>query len=198
MEIAEGRTTPTCYMSTIARIYPYAGKTLANNTELLRKANLKEKISLIRNTVMKWLLDEGHKNQFFRIHYSGDFFDEEYARAWSVVIKEWPLVRFWVYTRSLFAVPILAECKNLALYISVDPVNREDALATYEPFKDYKNVALAFMGTPEGVDQKFIACPDISGKVKKDKEAGSCSKCRLCFTYNDKIKLRHIQFPIHR
>jgi hypothetical protein len=203
---ATGTTRRTCYMDKIVRIYPNAGKTLVNNTLLLRDKTEEEMVPILRNTVLKWLLNGGYKQQYFRLHYSGDFFSEEYARAWVKVIKEFPTVRFWVYTRSfdvtkapfINVIPIIAECKNLAVYLSCDQVNYKVAM---NQVIEWNNVGLAFMGNnvPEELSEakKFVQCPEITKKIKNDKDAGACSKCKLCFTYNDKIKLRNIQFKIH-
>jgi hypothetical protein len=194
---------PTCYAAKLRRIYVNYGKTEDRNTDLLLSLDRAGMIIVIRNTVMKWLLNGGHKEQYFRLHMGGDFFNEDYTYAWKHVIKEWPLVKFWTYTRSLFAIPILADCKNLSLYLSCDPVNQEEVLKAYEPYREYSNIAIAWMGNsfPENLvnDRKYLKCPEVSKKLKSTKDEGACSRCRACIDRPLKTgKMRHIQFPIHR
>jgi len=206
IKTGSGTERRTCYMDKVVRIYPNAGKTLVNNTMLLRDKTEEEMVVILRNTVLKWLLNGGYKAQYFRLHYSGDFFSEAYARAWRKVISEFPNTNFWVYTRSfdtsrspyINVIPIIAECKNLAVYLSCDQVNYKVAM---REVLEWNNVGLAFMGNdiPEELSaaKKFVQCPEITKKIKNTKDAGACSKCKLCFTHNAKIKLRNIQFKIH-
>ena len=194
---------PICYAAKLRRIYPNYGKTEDYNTDLLLSASYDEMVILIRNTVMKWLLNGGYRKQYFRLHMGGDFFNETYTQAWKKVIKEWSFVKFWTYTRSMFAVPILADCKNLSLYLSCDPANQEEVMKAYSPYKGYSNVAIAWMGNsfPEDVlnDRNHLVCPEITKKIKSSKVEGACSRCRACIDRPLKTgKMRHIQFPIHR
>lgn len=198
LSIRENRTTITCYVDKLKRIYPNKGKSLVSNTELVIEKSYDDLVKIIRNTILKFLLTGGYKSQYFRIHDSGDFFNEDYAKAWAKIINENPNIQFWVYTRSLLVVPILINCKNLALYLSIDPVNKEDVLKVYNNYKQYNNIGLAMMSDDDFLKSeiKFISCPELIGRVKND-ETGACSKCKLCFKYNDSIKLRNVKFNIH-
>jgi len=213
-EINEGGTCPgatkgkegcldVCYACTTSRIYKNYKKTEDYNTFMLLNADYSLKVEILRNTLLKFLLNGGFMKQYFRLHMGGDFFNEEYARAWAHVMEEWPLVRFWGYTRSLFAIPILAEVKNMSIYISCDPVNIDAVLEAYEPYRNYPNVAIAWMGDnfPEDKinDRKFLTCPAVAKQLKSTKDYGACSRCRACIDRTLKTgELRHIQFPIHR
>ena len=199
----EGGCLGICYACTTSRIYKNYKKVEDYNTDILMRADYDLKVEVIRNTVMKFLLNGGNKKQYFRLHMGGDFFNEEYTRAWAYVMKEWPSVKFWGYTRSLFALPILAEVKNMSVYLSCDPVNKEEVLKAYEPYKDYPNVGIAWMGNnfPEELisDREYLACPAVKGQVKSTKDYGACSRCRACIDRPLKSgMMRHIQFPIHR
>jgi hypothetical protein len=194
---------PTCYAAKLRKIYKNYGVTEDHNTQLLLNASKGEKIEILRNTLMKFLLNGGYKKQFFRLHMGGDFFNEEYTQAWKHVIDEWPNVKFWTYTRSMFAVPILAECKNLSLYLSCDPVNISEVRETYRKFSSYPNIAVAWMGdgfeTSGFEDRPYMACPEVTKKLKSTKNEGACSRCRACVDRSLKDgNMRHIQFPIHR
>jgi hypothetical protein len=194
---------PTCYAAKLRKLYKNYGTTEDHNTQLLMGATYDEKVDILRNTLMKFLLNGGHKKQYFRLHMGGDFFNEEYTRAWKYVIDEWPLVKFWTYTRSMFAVPILAECKNLSLYLSCDPVNISEVRETYKKYSSYPNIAVAWMGNDfeatSFADRPYMPCPEVTKKLKSTKTEGACSRCRACIDRPLKTgELRHIQFPIHR
>jgi len=188
----------TCYMSKVTSLYKQVGTRLNYNTELLQNATSAEQVTILRNTILKWLLNGGYKNQFFRLHYSGDFYDKKYLNSWVKVIKEFPNVKFWVYTRSFWAINKLSQCKNIAVYISADPVNWKKARLYYNKYKDRKNVGMAKMGQFDaGEDIKFVTCPETSGVIKNEEDQGACAKCGLCYKFTDKIKLRNITFNIH-
>jgi hypothetical protein len=85
------------------------------------------------------------------------------------------------------------------LFLSCDPVNFGEVNKIYQKLKGkYTNLGMAFMGNdaPDVELHRWVKCPEITGKVKNTKEAGACSKCRLCID-NFKIRVKNIQFPIH-
>lgn len=181
----------TCYVAGLCKRYINVPKNLQNNTDLVLNKTEQELHPILRNTVLKFLLNGGHKAQYFRLHWSGDFFNEAYAKAWVKVMREFPYVKFWAYTRSFEFIPILLEANNLALYLSIDPINKNEALILYEKYKDKKNLGLAYMGSDAIEGIKFIPCPELSKKVK------NCGACKLCMTHTSNIKLRNIRFKIH-
>lgn len=198
-----GGCAEKCYDRNLRKLYKGYANVEDYNTQLVRDSSASDVYTIIKNSVLYWLLGEGHKDPYFRIHTGGDFYSEEYAECWAKVMDEYPEVNFWAYTRSLFAVPILAKVKNLTLFLSCDPVNKEEVLKTYEGYKDYSNVAIAWMGNdlPENIfsDKAFLVCPEVTGKLKNTKTQGACSRCRACVDRKLKNgKIRHIQFPIHR
>jgi hypothetical protein len=191
-----------CYDKNLRKLYKrYAAVEDANTAKVI-DADFALAYRVIKNTITKWLLANKGNKPFFRIHTGGDFFNLTYVEAWSKVIEETPSVRFWAYTRSLFAVPVLAECKNLTLMLSCDIVNKDEVLVVYDKYKDYPNVAIAWMGDsfPEDVvDRPSLACPEVTGKVKKLDDIGACARCRVCVDRPLKNGLtRHVNFPIHR
>mgnify|MGYP007007274511 CR=1 FL=1 len=126
-----------------------------------------------------------------------------YAEAWAMVIREFPQVRFWVYTRSFRpgynCTDPLMGLTNLTLFLSCDPNNIQDAKAVYDKNKEFfPGLGLAWMGDTdpniEGV--KFVVCPETSGKVKSTADKGACAKCRLCVD-NFKKRVCNIRFLIH-
>lgn len=199
----EGGCVGKCYDVNLRKLYKMYASTEDYNTSLVLDADYDTQRKIIDNSISKWLLNGGHADPYFRIHTGGEFFSEQYTRAWASVIEQRSGVRFWAYTRSLFAVPILAELKNLTLFLSCDPVNKEKVLEVYEKYKDYSNIAVAWMGNeiPDDLpnDRQRLVCPEVSGNMKKQESKGACARCRACVDRPLKSgKIRHIQFPIHR
>jgi hypothetical protein len=198
-----GGCAEKCYDKNLRKLYKAYASVEDHNTALVMHKPVSEMRDVIKNSVMYWLLDEGTSEPYFRIHTGGDFYNIEYTETWAEVMKEHPEINFWAYTRSLFAVPILAEVKNLTLFLSCDPVNKNEVLKVYEGYRDYPNVAIAWMGNeiPENIfsDKAFLVCPEVTGKLKNTKTEGACSRCRACVDRKLKNgKTRHIQFPVHR
>jgi hypothetical protein len=129
----------------------------------------------------------------FRIHWDGDFFTVAYARAWARVVRENPQTLYWVYTRSfrelVNVIPELYGIKNLALYLSVDKGNIDDAL---EIRKSFKRIGMAFCAKDQyqaeqlaeyaGVRKELTTvCPENIGKIALAVNGhGACMECKLC------------------
>ena len=79
-----------------------------------------------------------------RIHVAGDFYDAEYVRQWSAIVKRSPRVRFYGYTRSwriasiATALAELAAFSAMRLWYSVDD---ETGVPPYVP----ASVRLAYL-----------------------------------------------------
>jgi ferredoxin len=192
-----------CYDATLRRIYKGYRAVEDDNYALVKDASYEEQLAVIKNTINKWLLTTGHEDARFRIHTGGEFFNESYTKAWRQAISDTPEVNFWVYTRAIFAVDILAGLHNLTLLLSCDPDNKDDVLDTYDKFKHHANIAVAWMGNslPENFpeDRQVLICPEVSGKTKNTEKQGACARCRACINRPLKSgKTRHIQFPIHK
>ncbi len=196
LEVKLGRKLHTCYMSKVTAIYPQVKASLEANTAMLIGKPQVELEEILDNTVKEFIKKNKGDKLFFRLHYSGDFFSEEYTKAWKQVMLRFPQVQFWAYTRSLWAVQFLRDIPNLTLFISVDPVNQKLAFAIYEKNKDQTNIGLAWMGNTSPPEYKFVKCPETSGVIKNEKDKGACSKCRLCVN-NYKSRVRNISFNIH-
>lgn len=203
LDTRSGKKRKTCYVEKITQIYKNVGAVLLENTKQLEGKTQEEMIVILRETVEAFIKKSPANKLYFRLHWAGDFMNDDYVKAWSSVMKEFPNVRFWAYTRSYtektdFIAPLL-ECTNLSLYLSCDPVNVEEAKKVYEVYKlKHNNLGLAWMGNeaPDPTIFRWVKCPEITGKVVSTDEAGACSKCRLCVdNYVNRIK--NIQFLIH-
>jgi hypothetical protein len=200
----KGGCLNVCYDANLRKLYKNYASVEDNNTALVRAAkSVGELVDILEGTVLNWLAGDKKDKKFFRLHTGGDFYNEDYVEAWAQVIEKFPTVRFWAYTRSLFAIPRLAELKNLTLLLSCDPVNKTAVLEAYEPYRSYKNVTVAWMGNDfpqeELKDRPLLICPEVTKKIKNTKEIGACARCRACVDRPLKSgTFRYIQFPIHR
>lgn len=84
-----------CFAASAEAIYPAVRKARWYNFELLREAkSLDNMAALIISSLPK-------KANIIRIHVSGDFFNEQYFKAWIKVSQERPDILFYAYTKSL-------------------------------------------------------------------------------------------------
>ena len=98
--------TPTCakvcYAGKLEKIYKGVRNVLLSNWEQLKDATRDEMIVLIDEMIVDFKkdCDKRQAEKLFRIHWDGDFFNDDYAYAWKAVIEKHKDVKFWVYTRS--------------------------------------------------------------------------------------------------
>jgi len=189
-------------MEKIVRIYKSAGERLKRNTSQLRKAgkDRKKLEALLTEMVQKFVDENEEKDWYFRLHYSGDFYSKEYAQAWAKVIRKFPKVKFWAYTRSFQFVKYLIREKNLSIYLSTDSENWKVAVPLYKQFRRwYKNIGIAWLGhtmlPPKQL--RFAKCPETFGKLSNHPAQGACSRCRICCEPRGDQPLRNVVFKYH-
>ena len=183
-----------CYAGKLEKVYKGVKDVLLNNWEQLRNADQLQMEALLYQMIDEFDKDCVKRNaeKLFRIHWDGDFFNETYTHAWKNVIKAFPAIQFWVYTRSDFAVPILSDVDNLALYFSTDDDNWE--LAT--KLKQDNGVKLAYLANNfamgkermlQIVTKSAVPCPENAKKLPLISDKGSaCVTCGQCvFARND-------------
>lgn len=112
----------------------------------------------------------------FRIHESGDFYNQFTIDVWRRVAEARPSTAFWFYTRSfhLDFATILA-LKNVTGWASTDSHNRAAAAEFVA-----KHPAIRHAYGPLEENERpanTVICPVTSGRL--DVEA-ACKKCRLC------------------
>jgi hypothetical protein len=199
LDVRTGHKRETCYMAKITQIYKAVGKVLNDNTRLLVGKSYDEMVLVLTNTFQNFVDKNKKEHWFFRLTYSGDVFSDTFAKALVTACNKFPEVKFWLYTRSFQFVPILVRANNLAVYLSIDPVNKQTGLKLYNTLKvEYNNIGLAHLDEPKDIkDIKFVKCPETHGVISNNSDRGACSVCKLCFTYTDKIKLRNITFKLH-
>ena len=196
LNVRDGCKRETCYMAKVTQIYKAVAHTLQVNTDMVRGKSYDEMVTVIRATIKSFTEKNLEAKWYFRLHYSGDFFSEDYAKAWAQVIGEFPRVKFWVYTRSFNVVPYLIDRTNITVYLSIDPVNMDEGSRLYEKYIERANLGLAWLGNEKPAKYRWVTCPETSGILKNTNEQGTCAKCRLCID-RYKSKVKNIQFTIH-
>ena len=183
-----------CYAGKLEKVYKGVKDVLLNNWEQLRNADQLEMEALLYQMIDEFDKDCVKRNaeKLFRIHWDGDFFNETYTYAWRNVIKAFPAIQFWVYTRSDFAVPILSDVDNLSLYFSTDDDNWQLA----SELKKTNGVKLAYLANNFAMGKErmlkisvksAIPCPENAKKLPLISDKGSaCVTCGQCvFARND-------------
>lgn len=194
-----GGVTKTCYMDKLCKAYPNLKKALVYNTTIVKDKTYEELLVLLYATIQKfWLSCESPDEWYFRINYSGDFEKPERAKAWATAVKSFPQITFWVYTRDHWAAKYFKDINNITFYFSIDPQNKNCGYEEYEPYKNEKNMALAYMGEiTEDIGYKFIKCPETYKLKQNTDTAGACASCGLCWRKSRANKARNISFKLH-
>ena len=183
-----------CYAGKLEKVFKGVRAVLLSNWEQLKDASEETMIDLLFAMVLEFREEAEKRNaeKLFRIHWDGDFFSEQYARAWRYVILQFPDIQFWAYTRSAFAVPILIDLPNLGFYFSTDSANRVLGIHLKKKY----GIKLAYLANTfaEGKedfltiqDKSAIPCPENNRKITMISTDGSaCVRCSQCvFARND-------------
>lgn len=200
LDVRDGLKRQTCYVEKITQIYKNVGNVLSKNTAALSGRTQDEIIVVLTEMMEDFVKRTPSDKLFFRLHWAGDFFSEEYASAWACVMHKFDNVQFWCYTRSFkninFIKPFIG-VTNLTLFLSCDPVNYDLAQSVYNELEEQMpNLALAYIGEELPNDRRWVVCPETSKKIKSDKDKGACAKCRLCVN-NYVTRPKNIAFKIH-
>lgn len=188
-----GHRLHTCYVDNIMRVYHNVKGALRYNTKLLMKLTRRGMTEQLAIEFHRFLTandryntnNEGKAYPAYRIHWSGDIFNLDYANALASAMTMFPRIRFWCYTRSLFAVPVLCDVPNLSLYMSADECNICDVIDCYRKYGDKSNrLNIAYMSKENDLINytalrriKVAPCPADAGSMAVD---GACNKCRMC------------------
>jgi hypothetical protein len=177
-----------CYAGKLEKVFPTVKKNLLHNWELLKNADhdtmealLSEMINDFRNDCVK-----RNAKMLFRIHWDGDFFNDEYAFAWKHVILNNPDIQFWVYTRVKSAAVMLKGIDNLSLYYSTDSENKAIGIG----LKTDHGIRLAYLAKnfligqaemKELTNKPAAKCPENNKQIPLISTKGSaCVSCSLC------------------
>lgn len=114
------------------------------------------------------------KPKTFRLHVSGDFITQEYVNMWYNVIRQYPDVKFFTYTKSYTKLSFGHKPDNLALYFSIEP---DSPLPKHIP----KNVKRAFIEGDKRISKDAVKCPATFGSDIK------CDECKKCLIVQNDI-----------
>ncbi|ASR86192.1 hypothetical protein SEA_BOBSWAGET_87 [Mycobacterium phage BobSwaget] len=173
-----------CYAGKLEKVYKGVSAVLLHNWALLSNADLEEMTTLLSEMVAEFVKESDKRSarKIFRIHWDGDFFSGTYVAAWARVIRDFPEVQFWAYTRVSSAAMFLHAQKlsNLALYFSGD---RDNVTAARFLAAQGINVAYVDRTFAEGKEQfpDAVRCPENNGAIALISDKGSaCARCGLC------------------
>ena len=183
-----------CYARRTEKQYKNVDAAMLRNWNALQGKSIAEMAELLSAMIGEFVTESNRRGveKSFRIHWDGDFFSIDYAKAWAKVIKLNPDVQFWAYTRSfvpaLNVVPVLARLPNLALYLSVDNENEQYVnriiakhnvnLAT---LSDTFAEAIGMVQNARGGNKPGAKCPENAKQIPLiTNKTGACITCQLC------------------
>jgi hypothetical protein len=177
-----------CYAGKLEKLFKGVKINLMHNWDLLKDADLQTMYTLISEMIAEFKTDCVKKDapMLFRIHWDGDFFNDDYTQAWRMVIEEQPDIQFWVYTRVKSAALILKDIPNLSLYFSTDSENVKvgvDLKINSGVRLAYlaKNFAIGQADMKEMIGKPGAKCPENNKQIPLISTAGSaCVSCSLC------------------
>lgn len=188
--IPVGRRTPVCYVEPLMQLRTAVRGVLESNTRSVMQADEDQLLQVFAAEFARFRTQELRRSKpclSYRLHWAGDVPDERYARALRRAIEQASDIQFWGYTRSLFAVPLLAGVSNLIWYISADPCNLKEAVRVYRQNTDGVFFSMMSKRTPPKYLGKFVRCPVDAGTMPLE---GACHKCRAC------LRREQIWFPL--
>ena len=177
-----------CYAGKLEKIFPGVKKNLLHNWELLKDADHDTMEALLTEMIDEFIVDCEKRSapKLFRIHWDGDFFNDEYAFAWKHVILNNPEIQFWVYTRVKSAAVMLKGIENLSLYYSTDSENKTIGIG----LKTDHGIRLAYLAKNFAIGQADMKemfnkpgakCPENLKAIPLISQQGSaCVSCSLC------------------
>ena len=177
-----------CYAGKLEKLFKGVKANLLHNWDLLKDADQDTMQALITDMINDFKADCIKKDapMLFRIHWDGDFFNDEYTHAWKNVINNNPDIQFWVYTRVKSAALILKDVSNLSLYFSTDSENVKvgvDLKINSGVRMAYlaKNFAIGQSDIKEMVGRPAAKCPENNKQIPLISTNGSaCVSCSLC------------------
>jgi hypothetical protein len=130
--------------------------------------------------------EKRNAKMLFRIHWDGDFFNDNYSQAWKTIILNNLDIQFWVYTRVKSAALILKDIDNLSLYYSTDSENKDTGVE----LKTDHGIRLAYLAKNFLIGQADMKalmgkpaakCPENNKQIPLISTKGSaCVSCSLC------------------
>ena len=177
-----------CYAGKLEKVFKGVRVNLMHNWDLLKDEDLQGMYTLLSEMIAEFKAEcvKREAPMLFRIHWDGDFFNDDYAQAWRMVIEEQPDIQFWVYTRVKSAALILKDIANLSLYYSTDSENKAIGIG----LKTDHGIRLAYLAKNFAIGQAEMKeltnkpgakCPENLKAIPLISQKGSaCVSCSLC------------------
>ena len=181
--------SPTC----LANCYALRSRFLLPAVKARLQWNLEQaRMDSFPGRMVKEIRRKGHL--VIRVHVSGDFMDEAYARKWLEVMRACPKTKFYWYSRSWVRPEIavvleqMAQLRQCVGYYSVDgsmqmpaviPPGVRIAHLQVEPGEQPRLVDLVFR-IRRLRRQRIplsVACPSEQPKAEGEVTCGSCARC---------------------
>jgi len=159
------RNCPKCYAIKAQVQYSYTKLYRAINFELAKNySDYLERLITIQ-------INKTKSCKTVRIHSSGDFFSQEYIDMWNRIIKDFPTIKFYAYTKRIEQFDFTEICEN-SNFNMIDSFIEIDG----KKYINYgTNKYVAFL-----VENGAFLCPATHKKWK-----GLCGKdCNYCMTQN--------------
>ena len=177
-----------CYAGKLEKVFKSTRELLLANWDAVQNKSIQELTSMIQFMIddFIWECNKYNAAKYFRIHWDGDFFSDDYTKAWRKVIKHNKDIQFWVYTRVPSAAEMLNKIPNLSLYFSADKDNEEQARQLWQQhqiklaylsdtFDEAKDALIDITGKPGA------SCPEQTRQIPLiSKDGGACYTCGLC------------------
>ncbi|MFA5879913.1 MAG: hypothetical protein WC860_07035 [Candidatus Margulisiibacteriota bacterium] len=155
----------SCYALKAERLYPQVKISRLNNFNQSKNDYfVNDMIDIIK------AIQDKKTVKYFRIHESGDFYNNLYWHKWVTIAQNFPDIVFYAYTKSFF-IDASLKPKNFILLASIDTTSEERFLKLYEVQKQF-------------FDKTFTIIP----KNQKAVCGQDCSTCNLCFTFDNSVK----------
>jgi Gene product 88 len=176
-----------CYAGKLEKIFKGFRDNVMHNWDILKDMSGPDMQDALFDALTDFVAqcDKWNAPKHFRIHADGDFFNADYTMAWINVMRAYPDIQFWVYTRvANSAVRIhKAELDNCSLYFSADPNNVNIATMLNNLYGI--NIAMVANTFDEGKalipDIKATRCPENNKSIPLISSKGSaCEVCGLC------------------
>lgn len=153
----------SCYVKGLAKHAPDLYARYLSNADALATCLATDRgFFMSAITLAMWI--EEHAAHGFRWHVSGDVWDTPRHADWIVeVCRLADRVPFWIYTRTLSAVPVLSGAPNLAVNVSADADNWTEALAVAR----VHGARVCYLTTHADHDWDAINDPRINSKCMR-------------------------------
>jgi hypothetical protein len=199
---ASDKTEHMCYAARAQAQYPGTNKKAFSNLSLLTNANKDGGVQGMAKLIIDSIKYAGLENSnIFRIHEAGDFFSNNYFKAWIEVANTFPNIKFYTHTTSLqfWLSNINSVPSNMNLIASMNDDNKEMILKNNLRYSTvvYSVEEAKEKRLPIDYDDSIACCSDSNfallihgGQPKGSKAGKAVSDNRKSGVY-DKLKTLH-------